>query len=218
MRLIDPVPVDRRPARLALLLGGLALYGISVAMMLQAGLGQMPWGVLDQGVAGVLGIEVGTGSILVGAVVLLLWVPLHRRPGLGTVCNVVLVGLSINATLVLLPAPEALGARVPLLLAGVLLNAVATCAYIGAGLGPGPRDGLTTGIAARGHSVRVVRTTIELLVLGGGWLLGGTVGVGTVLYAAAIGPLMHSMLPVFRLRDGSVAPAAVTRVPALPND
>ncbi|MCZ2824462.1 MULTISPECIES: membrane protein YczE [unclassified Modestobacter] len=218
MRLIDPVPADRRPARLALLLGGLALYGISVAMMLRAGLGQMPWGVLDQGVAGVLGVEVGTGSILVGAVVLLLWVPLHRRPGLGTVCNVVLIGLSINATLALLPAPEALAVRVPLLLAGVLLNAVATCAYIGAGLGAGPRDGLTTGIAARGHSVRVVRTTIELLVLGIGWLLGGTVGVGTVLYAAAIGPLMHSMLPVFRLRDGSVVTAAVPRVPALPND
>ncbi|WP_249522809.1 membrane protein YczE [Modestobacter marinus] len=205
MRLIDPVPVDRRPARLGLLLGRLALYGVSVAMMLRADLGQMPWGVLDQGFAGVLGVEVGTGSIMVGAVVLLLWVPLHRRPGLGTLCNVVLIGLAINATLVLLPAPEALGARVPLLLAGVLLNAVATCAYIGAGLGAGPRDGLTTGIAARGHSVRVVRTTIELVVLGGGWLLGGTVGVGTVLYAAAIGPLMHSMLPVFRLRDGSTA-------------
>ncbi|MCZ2804606.1 hypothetical protein O2W18_05795 [Modestobacter sp. VKM Ac-2983] len=208
MRLIDPVPADRRPARLALLLGGLALYGVSVAMMLQAGLGQMPWGVLDQGVAGVLGVEVGTGSILVGAVVLLLWVPLHRRPGLGTLCNVVLIGLSINATLALLPAPEALGARVPLLLAGVLLNAVATCAYIGAGLGAGPRDGLTTGIAARGHSVRVVRTTIELLVLGAGWLLGGTVGAGTVVYAAAIGLLMHSMLPVFRLRDGQAAAVA----------
>ena len=209
MRLIEPVPTDRRPARLALLLPGLALYGVSVGLMLRAELGQMPWGVLDQGLAEVLGIEVGTSSILVGALVLLLWVPLHRRPGLGTLCNVVLVGLSINATLALLPAPEALGARVPLLVAGVLLNAVATGAYIGAGLGAGPRDGLTTGIAARGHSVRVVRTAIELLVLGAGWLLGGTVGVGTVLYAVAIGPLVHRTLPAFQLRTRHSGPAPV---------
>ncbi|MBB3676043.1 YczE/YyaS/YitT family protein [Modestobacter versicolor] len=206
MRLIDPLPADRRAARLALLLPGLAVYGASVGMMLRADLGQMPWGVLDQGLAGVLGIEVGTSSILVGALVLLLWVPLRRRPGLGTLCNVVLVGLSINATLALLPAPSSLGARIPLLVAGVLLNAVATGAYIGAGMGAGPRDGLTTGIAARGHSVRVVRTTIELVVLGAGWLLGGTVGVGTLLYAVAIGPLVHRTLPAFELRSRPVEP------------
>jgi len=200
MRVMDPIPADRRLTRAALLLPSLTLYGVSVALMLRAELGQMPWGVLDQGLAEVLGIEVGTASILVGAGVLLLWLPLRCRPGLGTLCNVVLVGLSINATLALLPAPEALGARVPLLLVGVLLNAVATGAYIGAGLGAGPRDGLTTGIAARGHSVRVVRTTIELLVLGAGWLLGGTVGVGTLLYALAIGPLVHRTLPAFQLR------------------
>ncbi|PZA19779.1 hypothetical protein DMO24_18945 [Modestobacter versicolor] len=204
--MIDPLPADRRAARLALLLPGLAVYGASVGMMLRADLGQMPWGVLDQGLAGVLGIEVGTSSILVGALVLLLWVPLRRRPGLGTLCNVVLVGLSINATLALLPAPSSLGARIPLLVAGVLLNAVATGAYIGAGMGAGPRDGLTTGIAARGHSVRVVRTTIELVVLGAGWLLGGTVGVGTLLYAVAIGPLVHRTLPAFELRSRPVEP------------
>ncbi|WP_369137186.1 membrane protein YczE [Modestobacter versicolor] len=216
MRLIDPMPTDRRPARVALLLAGLVVYGASVGMMLQAGLGQMPWGVLDQGLAGVLGIEVGTGSILVGAVVLLLWLPLHRRPGLGTLCNVVLVGLSINATLAVLPAPDSLGWRIPLLLAGVLVNGLATGAYIGAGLGAGPRDGLTTGIAARGHSVRVVRTTIEVLVLAVGWLLGGTVGVGTLLYALAIGPLVHRTMPAFELRRRllptgplSAAPVAV---------
>jgi uncharacterized membrane protein YczE len=214
MRLIDPVPADRRPTRLALLLGGLVLYGASVGMMLQAGLGQMPWGVLDQGLAGVLGVAVGTGSILVGAVVLLLWLPLHRRPGLGTLCNVVLVGLSINATLAVLPAPDSLGLRIPLLLAGVLLNGVATGAYIGAGLGAGPRDGLTTGIAARGHSVRVVRTTIEVLVLGIGWLLGGTVGVGTLLYALAIGPLVHRTLTARPALERSVPGAPVPTAPA----
>jgi uncharacterized membrane protein YczE len=203
MRLIQPVPTDRRLARLALLFPGLLLYGISVGLMLRAGLGQMPWGVLDQGLAGVLGIEVGTCSILLGALVLLLWIPLRRRPGLGTLCNVVLVGLAINATLAVVPAPGALAVRVPLLLGGVLLNGVATGAYIGAGLGPGPRDGLTTGIAARGHSVRVVRTSVEVVVLVVGWLLGGTVGVGTLLYAVAIGPLMHVTVPALRLRSAA---------------
>jgi uncharacterized membrane protein YczE len=201
MRLIQPIPADRRPARLALLFPGLLLYGISAGLMLRAGLGQMPWGVLDQGLARVLGIEVGTCSILLGGVVLLLWIPLRRRPGLGTLCNVVLVGLAINATLSLVPAPGALAVRVLLLVGGVLLNGVATGAYIGAGLGPGPRDGLTTGIAARGHSVRVVRTSVEVVVLVVGWLLGGTVGVGTLLYAVAIGPLMHVTVPALRLRS-----------------
>jgi uncharacterized membrane protein YczE len=199
--LLLPVPADRRPARLALLVAGLAAYGVSVGLMLRAGLGVMPWSVLDQGLSEALGLEVGTWSIIVGAVVLVLWLPLRARPGVGTLANVVLVGLSINATLAVLPAVHAVPAQVLLLAAGILLNGIATGAYIGAGLGPGPRDGLTTGIAARGHSVRVVRTTVEVLVLAVGWLLGGTVGIGTLLYAVCIGPLMHRTLPALRLRE-----------------
>jgi uncharacterized membrane protein YczE len=205
--LLLPVPPDRRPARLALLVTGLAAYGVSVGLMLRAGLGVMPWSVLDQGLSASLGLQVGTWSIIVGVVVLVLWLPLRARPGVGTLANVVLVGLSINATLAVLPAVHAVPAQVLLLAAGILLNGIATGAYIGAGLGPGPRDGLTTGIAARGHSVRVVRTTVEVLVLAVGWLLGGTVGIGTLLYAVCIGPLMHRTLPALRLRE-EPAPSA----------
>jgi uncharacterized membrane protein YczE len=205
VHLLLPVPADRRPARVALLVAGLVAYGVSVGLMLRAGLGVMPWSVLDQGLSTTFGMEIGTWSIIVGAVVLLLWLPLRSRPGVGTLANVVLVGLSINATLAVLPAVQAVPAQVLLLAAGIVLNGLATGAYIGAGLGPGPRDGLTTGLATRGHSVRIVRTTIEVLVLAVGWLLGGTVGVGTLLYALAIGPLVHRTLPAFRLRTQTAA-------------
>lgn len=186
--------------RLGLLLAGLALYGFSLGLMVVAGLGLAPWAVLDQGLSRTTGISLGTASIAVGAVLLLLWVPLHQRPGVGTVCNVVLVGVAIDLTLVVLPVPETLPVRLAALVAGVVLNGVATGAYIGAGLGPGPRDGLTTGIAARGRSIRVVRTGIEVTVLAAGWVLGGTVGLGTLLYALAIGPLMHATVPALALR------------------
>jgi uncharacterized membrane protein YczE len=201
MRLLLPVPADRRPARFTLLLAGLVAYGVSVGLMLRAGLGVMPWSVLDQGLSEVLGMAVGTWSIIVGAVVLVLWIPLRCRPGAGTLANVVLVGLSINATLVVLPSVHTVAVQVLLLVTGIVLNGIATGAYIGAGLGPGPRDGLSTGLAARGLSLRVVRTAIEVLVLAVGWLLGGTVGVGTLLYAVLIGPLVHLTLPAFSLRD-----------------
>ncbi|KGH45999.1 membrane protein [Modestobacter caceresii] len=218
MLLIDPMPLDRRPTRAVLLLAGLLLYGFSSGLMLQAGLGQMPWAVLHQGLSRSFGLSIGTWTILVGALVLLAWVPLRLRPGVGTVGNVLVLGVALDATLALVPAPTTLSVRVPLLLVGILLNGIATGAYIGAGLGAGPRDGLSTGLAARGMSLRVVRTTIEVGVLATGWALGGNVGVGTVLYALGIGPLVHRTLPAFRLRDGSGTPAAVTRVPALPND
>jgi uncharacterized membrane protein YczE len=130
-------------------------------------------------------------------VVLLLWIPLRQRPGIGTVCNVVLVGATMDLVLGHVSPPHSLGVRIACLLCGVFLNGVATGAYIGAGLGPGPRDGLMTGLAARGHSIRVVRTGIELTVLATGWFLGGTVGVGTVLYALSIGPLAHVFVPLF---------------------
>jgi uncharacterized membrane protein YczE len=184
-------------ARLAQLYGGLVLYGISSSLLVLAGLGLDPWDVFHQGLARHSPFAIGTWAILVGAVVLLLWIPLRQRPGIGTLSNVVLVGLTMDVVLGHVHAPHAMSVRIACLVAGVFLNGVATGAYIGAGLGPGPRDGLMTGLAARGHSIRVVRTGIELTVLATGWLLGGTVGVGTVLYALAIGPLAHVFVPLF---------------------
>jgi uncharacterized membrane protein YczE len=189
------------PRRLIQLFSGLVLYGVSDAMLLLARLGVDPWDVLHQGLARRIGLQTGTWAIIVGVAVLLLWIPLRQRPGLGTLCNVVLVGSVIDVMLWLVPQPAGLAVRVLVLAGGVLLNGVATGLYIGAGLGPGPRDGLMTGIAARGHSIRVVRTGIEATVLAVGWLLGGNVGPGTVLYAMAIGPLAHVFIPLFRRED-----------------
>jgi uncharacterized membrane protein YczE len=183
--------------RLVQLYAGLLLYGVSSSMLVLAALGLDPWDVFHQGLSRTFGLAIGTWAIIVGVVVLLLWIPLRQRPGIGTVSNVVLVGLTMNVVLGHVHAPHALAARVALLVCGVLLNGVATGMYIGAGLGPGPRDGLMTGLAARGHSIRVVRTGIEVTALIIGWRLGGTVGVGTVVYALAIGPLAHVFVPLF---------------------
>jgi uncharacterized membrane protein YczE len=186
----------RIPRRLAQLYAGLVLYGVSMALLVRSGLGVIPWDVLHQGVSRQLGWSMGTVTIVVGAVVLLVWLPLRQRPGLGTVSNVVVVGLALDATLALVAAPSALLLRVLLVVGGILLNGAATAAYIGVHLGPGPRDGLMTGLVARtGWSVRLVRTGIELVVVAVGWLLGGTLGVATVLYAVGIGPLAHLLLP-----------------------
>jgi uncharacterized membrane protein YczE len=184
--------------RLGQLYLGLVLYGVSAAMQVQAGLGLDPWDVLHQGVAKALDHQIGTVSIAVGALVLLLWIPLRQRPGLGTVSNVLVVGLAMNATLAVLPVQSGNVARAALLAGAVLLCGVATGMYISAGFGPGPRDGLMTGIARRtGISIRLSRTAVELTVLVTGWLLGGTVGVGTVLFAVAIGPLAQLFLRLF---------------------
>jgi uncharacterized membrane protein YczE len=185
------------PRRLIQLFTGLVLYGVSDSMLLLAGLGVDPWDVLHQGLARRTGVPVGTWAIIVGAVVLLLWIPLRQRPGLGTLCNVVLVGAVIDGVLAAVTPPHSLAVRAAVMVSGVALNGVATGLYIGAGLGPGPRDGLMTGYAARGHSLRLVRTCIEVTVLLVGWLLGGTVGVGTLVYAACIGPLAHFFVPLF---------------------
>jgi uncharacterized membrane protein YczE len=190
--LVVPAP---RTRRLAQLYAGLVLFGVSDAMLLMAGLGVDPWDVFHQGLSRRLGLGVGTWAIIVGVWVMLLWIPLRQRPGLGTLSNVVVVGLVIDLVLALIPSVQGLGARYAVLVSGVVLNGVATGAYIGAGLGPGPRDGLMIGLAARGHSIRVMRTSIELTVLLIGWLLGGNVGVGTVLYAVSIGPLAHVFIP-----------------------
>jgi len=184
-------------SRLIQLYCGLVLYGFSSSLLVLAGLGLDPWDVFHQGLSRTIGLAIGTWAILVGAVVLLLWIPLRQRPGIGTVSNVVLIGLTMDVVLSHVHAPRGLALRIVCLVCGVFLNGVATGAYIGAGLGPGPRDGLMTGFAARGHSIRIVRTAIEVTVLVTGWLLGGTVGVGTVLYALAIGPLAHVFVPLF---------------------
>lgn len=181
------------------LLVGLWLFGASVALLVRAGLGLDPWDVLHQGISSRTGISIGAVVVATSVVVLVLWIPLRQRPGIGTLANVVLVGLALDLTLAVLPTPAGLAWRVAFLLAGILGNAIATGLYIGAGLGPGPRDGLMTGLAARGISIRVARTSIELTVLAAGWLLGGTVGVGTVAYALAIGPLAHVLLPLFAI-------------------
>jgi len=183
--------------RLVQLYGGLVLYGVSSSLLVLAGLGLDPWDVFHQGLSRTFGLAIGTWAIIVGVVVLLLWIPLRQRPGIGTLSNVILVGLTMNVVLGHFDAPHAMAARIACLVCGVFLNGVATGAYIGAGFGPGPRDGLMTGIAARGHSIRVVRTGLEVTVLVTGWLLGGTVGIGTLVYALSIGPLAHVFIPLF---------------------
>ena len=185
--------------RLLQLYIGLVLYGVSTALFVHANLGADPWDVFHLGVAKQLGISFGTVIILTGAAVLLRWIPIRQMPGLGTVSNVIVLGLAADATLAVLPPLESLVARSVLLVGAIVLNAIATGMYIGAGFGPGPRDGLMTGLHARtGWSLRGIRTAIELTVLVIGWLLGGKFGVGTVIYALSIGPLIQLCLPWFR--------------------
>jgi uncharacterized membrane protein YczE len=194
----------RWPRRLLQLYVGLALYGLSIALLARSALGLMPWSVLDQGIARTTGISLGASSILVGVVVLLAWLPLRQRPGLGTVSNVLVIGLALDASLAVLPEVSSWPLRALLVVAGTGLNAVATAAYIGVRLGPGPRDGLMTGLVRRtGGSVRVVRTAIEVVVVLAGVALGGTLGPATVLYALSIGPLVQVLLPPL-----TVAPAS----------
>jgi uncharacterized membrane protein YczE len=188
------------PRRLVQLYVGLALYGFSMALMIRARLGLDPWDTFHQGIANHVSWSFGTVTIVVGAAVLLLWIPLWQRPGVGTISNVVVIGLAVDASLNLLPMINWLPGRWTFLVAGVVLNGVAGGCYIGAGLGPGPRDGLMTGLVRRtGGSVRLIRTGIEVAVLVIGWLLGGTIGFGTVLYAIAIGPIVHVTLPLLTI-------------------
>jgi uncharacterized membrane protein YczE len=182
--------------RLTQLLVGIALYGLSMAMMIRSALGNMPWDVFHQGIARHLPVDFGTIVIAMSVLVLLLWIPLKELPGLGTVANSLLVGLFADLGLAVLPAPPSLWARGLLVVGALLLNALATALYLGAQFGAGPRDGLMTGLHRRtGVSVRVIRTALEVTVVAVGWMLGGALGLATVLYALAIGPLVQVLLP-----------------------
>lgn len=188
--------------RIAQLLVGLFIYGIAIAMMVQAGIGVSPWDVLAQGVSKQSGIPFGLVTNIIGLLVLVLWIPIRQKPGLGTILNVALIGPSAQLGLFLIPVQHELWAQVLLFAGGLALLAVATGLYIGARFGPGPRDGLMTGIHRRwGWRLWVVRTSIEVVVLGIGWLLGGNVGVGTVAFALLIGPMVNVTIPLLRVRE-----------------
>ncbi|CAA9369760.1 MAG: Integral membrane protein [uncultured Nocardioidaceae bacterium] len=194
---LEQLRAGRLVRRLTQLAVGLALYGASLAMMIRATLGNASWDVLHQGMALHLPISIGTAVVVMSLVVLLFWIPLRELPGLGTVANAFAVGIAVDVTLAFLGAPDDLWARGLLMVVGVVLNAWATALYIGSQFGPGPRDGLMTGLHRRtGVSIRLVRTGLEVAVVVVGWLLGGVVGVGTVLYALAIGPLVQVLLPL----------------------
>lgn len=199
------------------LLGGLVLYAASMALLVHAGLGNMPWDVLTQGISRHTGLSFGTITLLTSVVVLACWIPLRQRPGIGTIANVLVIGLLVDpflAGLDRLPDPLPLAVRIAMVVVGIVLNALATGLYVGARLGPGPRDGLMTGLVARtGRSVRLVRTSIEVVVVAAGWALGGTVGLATVAYAVGVGPLVHVFLsrltvPLPPPVDAELEPAA----------
>jgi uncharacterized membrane protein YczE len=208
-RLLAPVPADRRARRFAQLLAGLLGYGATASMLVLANLGLDPWDVFHQGMSRTFGLAIGTWAVIASVLVLVCgWVPLRQRPGVGTVMNAIMVGLVMDVILGVVHPPHVLWARIALLVGGVVGNGLATGFYIGAGLGPGPRDGLSTGIAGRGYSMRLVRTTIEGTVLVTGFLLGGDVGVGTLLYATAIGPITHLTIPALAIDRRPKAGAA----------
>lgn len=196
--------------RLTQLYAGLALYGASSALLVRSGLGLEPWNVLHQGLAERTGLSIGVVLTVVGAAVLLAWIPLRQRPGLGTISNVLVIGMAMDATLALVPDAHGWALRVTLMVAGIVLNGAATGLYIAARFGPGPRDGLMTGLHQRtGISIRLVRTVIEFTVVATGFALGGTVGIGTLLYAVAIGPLAQLFLRVFAVPSASGGSAVV---------
>lgn len=192
--------------RLPALVVGLLLFGAGIAFMVEAGLGLGPWEALHQGIARHTGLEIGTVSVLLGIPILALWWPLGERPGIGTLLNVAFIGAATNLVIALVPTPtdDASALRLALMLAGVVVIAIGSGIYLSTDLGPGPRDGLMTGVHHRfGWSIRRARTAIELSVLGIGWVLGGTVGIGTVVFALGIGPLVQVALRAFD-RDGRI--------------
>lgn len=201
---LEQLRAGRLAPRLTLLLLGLFLYGASMALVVRSVLGLIPWDVLHVGLQRHLPLSFGTVVVIVSVAVLLLWIPLRQKPGLGTLCNAFLIGPAADLVLAVVPTDLPLAWRVVLLLSGVVLNGVATGMYIGSQFGPGPRDGLMTGLSrVSGRSIRLVRTAIEVSVVAVGWLLGGVVGLGTLLYAVAIGPLTQLFLPLFTVDLGT---------------
>lgn len=194
---LAPIPADRRGRRITQLHLGLILYGLSTALMVQADLGLSPWDVFHQGAGARTALTIGQATVAISAVVLFLWIPLRQRLGIGTLSNAVVIGVAVDLWLTVVPTASGIGPRIAMVVCGVVLTGIATGVYVGAGLGPGPRDGLMTGIAARGHSIRVVRTGLEVIILAAGVALGGTTGVGTLLYALTIGPIAHITIPAF---------------------
>ncbi|MAL09773.1 MAG: hypothetical protein CMF74_08935 [Maricaulis sp.] len=194
--------------RLTQLYAGLTAFGLAMALNIRSGLGLNPWDVFHQGMAQWTGLSFGTVVIAVGVAVFLAWIPLRQKPGLGTVSNIIVIGLAVDLFLAVLPPFQSWPVRIAALASGIVLCGLATAAYIGAGFGPGPRDGLMTGLAKRtGWSIRLVRTGIEIVVLAAGWALGGTAGIGTVLFAVAIGPLVQAFLPFFDVAGNRPPPA-----------
>lgn len=179
---------------------GLALFGLGISLLLQSNLGAAPWDVFHTGVSEHTGIAVGTVIILTGVALLVLWIPLREQPGIGTILNAIEIGVIVDLTLPLIPEPDLIVVRLSMMIGGVLIIAIGSGLYIGSGLGPGPRDGLMTGLARRGLSIRVARTGIELVVLAVGIALGGSIGIGTAVFAIAIGPLVHLFLPMFAMQ------------------
>lgn len=207
---LEQLRAGRLPRRLVQLLVGLFLYGASMAFAIRASLGSLPWDVLSVGMTRHLPTTFGVMTVLVSFVVLLIWIPLKQRPGVGTVANAFLVGFAADLVLHLTPEPDSLIVGIPLLIFAIVLNGIATAMYVGAQLGPGPRDGLMTGVArVSGRSIRLVRTSIEVTVVVIGFILGGTAGLGTVLYAVTIGPLTQAMLPIFTVELRTTASPSV---------
>ena len=193
-------PLADRPAqRLSRCVGGLALFGIGVALQKQGGMGLAPWDVFHEGLSHVLGWQFGRALVATSFLVLLLWIPLRQRPGIGTLLNAVEIGIVADLAIAVLPEPNSLWIRIPFMLVGVLIVGIGSGFYIGAGLGPGPRDGLMTGLAARGMKVSRARTSVEITVLLLGWILGGSVGLGTLVFALSIGPIVARTIPMLHL-------------------
>lgn len=198
---IAQLRAGRLARRIPQLVIGLVLYGISMALLIRGAFGVMPWDVFHQGVARHVPLTFGQIVIVASFVILLLWIPLRQPPGLGTILNAILIGIVVDPVLAAIEPPEGVVPRLALVASGLLLNALATAMYIGAQLGPGPRDGLMTGLSRRtGRSLRLVRTAIELTVVAVGWLLGGVLGVATIAYAVLVGPLTQAILPYVVVR------------------